>query len=194
MAEQRIWYERQYPDAEYRKRATTLTDVLEEELGFYPDGPSFRGGLIAIGRMYEQTKLMQNFIHFAKLAVIASVSHGEGVDPGTIAPNFLAGETLAIHAILKPRDMFERRFYLRQNIIGSMNQNSGEEVFEAALEHLADHRAGGWEHVFDRQVALHQELLVEATIRAFDDQPNARTAETDFLAGYLYAGNLIAHL
>ena len=194
MAEQQRPNPRPYPDAEYRKPALNSLDVLEEELGFYPDGPSFRGGLVAIGRIYEKTRLMQGFARYSRLAVIASMSQGRQEGLNGMAPNFLAGETLAMHVLLKPVDILHRRYFLNHDLFPPTYDEEGNVLLQENLAELEEHRTSTWRHVLDTQSARHQELIMEAAMRAYDDVPNAGAAEDDFMAGYLYAGNLIAYL
>ncbi len=194
MAEQLGGTSRPYPDAEYRKRALNPLDVLEEELGFYPDGPSFRGGLVGIGRIYDRTKLMQGFARYSRLAVIASMAQGREEGLNGMAPNFLAGETLAMHVLLKPVDTLQRRYFLNKSLFPPTYDAEGEMLLRDNLAELEEHRTKGWREILDTQTPQHQELLMEAAMRAYDDIPNAGPAEDDFMAGYLYAGNLIAYL
>jgi hypothetical protein len=195
MAEQSNSPQLPYPEAEYRKPATTAPDILEEELGFYADGPSFRAGIVAISRIYEDTDLMRSFTSCSRLAVIGALAQGkQEPSPNGLALHFLAGETLAMHASLRPATSFVRQRILGYDLLGAMQDQQDKTLIHQAMADIAIHRAGTWQELLDAQTPEHQELLVEATARMYEDIPNVGSTENDFMAGYLYADDVITSL
>ncbi len=88
-----------------------------------------------------------------------------------------------------------RQYVLGQNPLnyhGSEHYTSPDtHILRSTCAELIAFRNHDWKDVLNQQDDLYQEKLFEVTTRLYEDIPNAGQNEDDFMAGYLYAANLI---
>ena len=187
-----------YPDVEHLKPTVSPYDVIDEELRIYKTGPEFRQGIIGISRLYDKTRLMTGFKKYARLLNIAQLSTAVSVEleRPAMASNFYVGEVFATHVSVKPmpkaiRQQVLRQDYLSQYGSGATDIDPENKLLKLACAELLDFRDNDWQDLLARQNEPYQEKLVEPTVPRSEDVPIAGHPEDDFLAGYLYAANLI---
>jgi len=187
-----------YPDAEHLPQPLSPYDVIDEELRIYQSGAQFREGVIGIGRIYDNTPLLIGFKKYARLLNIAQMTTAvtTELERPAMASNFYIGEVFATHASVRPMPKPIRQFVLAQDYLsqygrGRTDIDPQNQLLKLACAELLDFRDNDWQDLFARQNDLYQEKLVDATVRMYEDIPNAGHAEDDFMAGYLYAANLI---
>jgi hypothetical protein len=187
-----------YPAIEHLEPALSPYDVIGEELRYYPTGKEFRAGIIAISKIYDKTPLMIGFKKYARLLNIAQLTTDvtSELERPVMAANFYSGEVFATHTAVQPMPKPIRQYvlgqdYLSQYAPGVTNIDPGNSLLKLACAELLDFRDSDWQDLFNRQDDLYQGKLLDAAARLYEDVPNPGHNEDDFMAGYLYAANLI---
>lgn len=188
-----------YPEAEHYIEPRNPLEVIDEELRFYPDASSMREGLIAIGRIYQNTELLYCMKKYAYLVSVASIMSGNGPEKPGIDNDFYAGAILGTHVMVKPAPKPVRQRVLRIDVLDGYSPWSDgfdpdHEILKEALEELAHYKDGEWRELFDDQPAEHQERIMDLGGRMYEDIASAQTRNQrweSFTSGYLFAANLI---
>lgn len=189
-----------YPDIEHYEEPKNPLQVLDEELRFYPDGESLRGGVVAIGRIYQNTELLYCFKKYACLMNVVSTVANPEQPRLSIDNDFYAGTILGTHVMAKPAPKHIRRRMLGIDVLEDYSpwSESGidpaNQSLQLALEELAHYKKDEWRELLELQPEEHQERILDLGQRLFEDIPDAKMRNDrweSFTAGYLFASNLI---
>jgi hypothetical protein len=200
-----------YPTREHRELPTCTSEVIDEELRLYEAGPSFRGGILALSRIYGSTSLFTGLKKYAALMNLATAISGsaEAFSPNGINMDFYAGEILAAHCLVRPEPLQTRQYLYGRDILpeyappanGYYDENGDAHAFVVDhklllgdAEDLIKFRQSGWQKTFAEMPEPLQEKAIEASIKAYSDDRNASAHENDFLIGFSNASKHIGIL
>jgi len=185
-----------YPEAEHYVFPKTSTEVIADELRHYPDGPSFRKNLVGLGRMYEKTPLLQCCKKYAALMQLAAVATGQTGKPRQLEMDFYAGEVFSLHANITTLDTPAKRILLMKDALeeyadGSIQYDPKDDRLQRRIDDLITFRDEAADKLFENQSERVQEHILEAALRSYDDVAHAGQRQNRFIAGYLFAAQLI---
>lgn len=188
-----------YPTAEHYREPRDPLEVIDDELRLYPDARSMREGLVAIGRIYQNTEMLYCMKKYAYLVNVATIMTGAGPSKHGIDNDFYSGTILGTHALVKPAPKPLRQHVLSLDVLSGYSPWSegfdpDSTILREILEELVEYRDGGWHELFEAQPLDHQERIMDMGARLYEDVrlPDERNRRWDsFASGYLYAVNLI---
>lgn len=193
--------EQAYPPIEHYEFPKSVEEILSDELRFsQSEGETAKTITLGLGRMYGWSELLQACQRIAILVHAGQVPKSERRRVSGMDDDFYAGEILGVHSLYQVLDRPTRTQVIRVDFSRMFGIGPGTSMEEydntlnEVIKGVVRFRRGAWKEQLGWQSPALQDILGQIALRMYENQENAEGRKDGFMAGYLFASNLVIGL